>query len=499
MPDFETLKQLRDRLGLYGYTAVMSNFTCGGKAGDFKWPIEIAILSRFPIDEAVEHDPSPESLANCAHRGPYIEGPAHDASEPIAIPQEVNLTWPAVTTPRGTIPRPGPGFLTAEIRSHKIVIVAVKVPTADGYGSAGEADLQQMRLALTAAAGGWIWSKRDALPGFNFLLMGDLVREPVNRVSATPGGPSHDEAPGTDGVGALLTEGRIGSTLGSEGEWSGLRMLDLTNKIVSTAGETGLAPHSDRIYLWGRNFTGFGPAERALESYGSRSYPISVESSGVDCGIDPFLEWKRRGGIAGQFYTWSQIVLQNQIEAMHAAGNHGRWVVVMNIEGVIADNSPLFARFAESCKFPTQKDMDEWIAKGAAPLMPGVLSFIERVKEMAGSTGKIVILTQRRPDQAQATEDYLSTRLPGANGLLEIHYGMTPQNKDALFAEIARGARIVMVISNHLDRFPTDPDLPIGGTDKSCPLPPAGTGSLVFGPQTARFGICYGLLPEAVQ
>lgn len=502
VPDFDALKRLRDRLGLYGFTAVMSNFTCGGKAGDFKWPIEIAILSRFPIEEATEFDPAPETLANCPESGPLTEGPVRANRVAMEIPAELRARWPEVATARGPMPRPGPGFLTARIAEKRVDIAAVKVPTAEGYASAGPVALAEMRRAIAAAAGAWLWKEKDVHEDYSFLVMGDFGAEPIKVASTGLKGWAAGATP-VDSVDALLTHGEIG--LGSKdrpGLAGGLQMVALTEALVVGSVGGGQASHSDRIYLWSRNLTSFGPATRAANTYGSGSYPISVQSSGASCPIDSFLRWRRAGGLSQQVLTAAASLAKTQLAAMRAARKRNRkWVVVTMLDDVLVDNSTLLYRMAQQCRRPTQKDWNEWLSKERAPPMPGAASFVTRLQALAASgNGRIVVISRRRPDKAPATEEFLKGLAPGKLGLFDVYYGVTDRNRQEIYSQIAAsGARILLVVGDQLSQFPANPDLPVGGTDKSCALPTTANESQVFGLQTARFGLCYFLLPEPVE
>ena len=175
---FAELLKLRDALGLYGYTAVMSNFFCTTPADGPRWPIEIAILSRYPISEAIEFDPPTDQLEGCSKPGPFSDGPVVASREKLVVPPGHGLHWPTVAGSARKRPLPGPGYLIARINSARVVIAGVRVALAPEYPNADPIAINDMRQAITASLAAWIWHERTAREDDHFLAMGDFGLDP---------------------------------------------------------------------------------------------------------------------------------------------------------------------------------------------------------------------------------------------------------------------------------------------------------------------------------
>lgn len=508
VPDFATLLKLRTALHLYGYSVVMSNFFCAGTVKGPKWPAEIAILSRYPIDEAIQFDPPTDQLKNCARPAPFTDGPVAASHRRLKVPRNLAPSWPRA---RGR-PLPGPGFLTARIDSARVVVVGVRAALPAENPHASGPAIDAMRQAVTASLGAWIWHEKELREDDHFLAAGDFG---VDKTTVSPVGnltPGNADD-GFDGAAAILTQGVIdgdGATRpGSGNSPGGLRMIDLTRAALARPAEPAEAPRDARIYLWSHQTGVFGPAERTAIAFGSRGYPLVVASAGGTCAIDPALTWMRRGptfaGLSRQVFTASKTALRDQLAALRARKAVKPWVVSLDLDDVVIDNSPFLYDIARNCQLPSISAWNRWISSGQAKLLPGARVFLNAARAAAKrGHGRILIFTKRRPDQAAETIALLK-RLGVVTGpndpLVRIEYGVTPQNRLASWRRAASGGdRIVLVVGNSAEQFPDDPGLPVGGTAKSCPNPRIEPDDRLrlFGSQTARFGVCYFLIPVHV-
>jgi len=486
VPDFAMLMKIRAALHLYGYSAVMSNFFCAGTVKGPEWPTEIAILSRYPIDEAIQFDPPTDQLKNCSRPDPLTDGPVAASHRTLKIPRNLAPSWPRA---HGR-PLPGPGFLIARIDSARVAIVGVRVALPSDYPDAPVHAVAAMRQAVMASLGMWIWHEKDLRGDDHFLAAGDF-----------------------GGADSILTQGAIGGDAatrsGSGDSLAGLRLINLTRDLPERTTEPEETPQSARIYLWSHQAGVFGSAERTAIAFGSRSYPLVVASSGGTCAIDPSLTWMRRGptfaGLSRQVFTASQTALRDQLAALRARKVARPWVISLDLDDVVIDNSPFFYDAARKCQFPSASAWSRWIDAGQAKLLPGARAFLDAARAAAKrSHGRILIFTKRRPDQAAETVKLLKRLgiVSGANDpLVRIEYGATPQNRLAAWRKAtASGDRIVLVVGNSIEQFPDDPNLPVGGTSRSCPNPrlKAEERLRLFGPQTPRFGVCYFLIPVHV-
>ena len=514
VPTFAALLKLRDALRLSGYTAAMSNFFCDGMGDGPKWPLEVAILSRFPIDQAIEFDPPTNQFESCASRGPSTEGPVVASHRTLEIPKKLGLRWPVVggSAKKPGHPLPGPGYLVVRIDSARVVVGGIRVGLASEYPNADPRAVNAMRQALTASLGAWIWKERNGPGDDHFLAAGDFGVDTGEFLAAgvpLPGNADNN----FDGADTILTQGVIGGGPAAQGGHddgqTGLRMANLTRALVVQTVGSEAGPHSGRIYLWSHRPGVFGLARRGQDSYGSHGYPLIVESSGGTCAIDPMLTWMRRGptfaGLSKQIFTASFRALEDQIAAMGRRKEAPPWVVSLDLDDVVIDNSPFLYDMAQKCQLPTVADWNAWVDAGHAQLLPGVSAFMAKARALAsGGRGRILIFTKRRADQAAETEKLL-TRLgviagPG-DPIVKVEYGVGPQSRTAAWrAATSGGQRIALVVGNSTEQFPNDPHLPVGGTASSCPNPLAGQEQRLrlFGPQTARFGVCYFLVPARV-
>jgi hypothetical protein len=494
VPSFAQLLKLRDALGLYGYTAVMSNFFCGTRRGAAKWPIEIAVLSRYPINRAIEFDPPSSKESRCANPGPHTNGPVLASHAPMAVPPRGGALWPA--TGGGSHPLPGPGFLTARIDAIRTVVVAVRVPAASEYPHTDPLTLGAMRQAIAASAKVWIGRKRAQFENDAVLAMGDFAVNPG--IESTAQEPIEaSQSSGTDTVDGLFLGGASGAR-------------DLTRNLLAEGVAPGVFPHSDRIYLWSAGPPAFGSAQRADNSFGSRAFPLVVRSSGATCAVDPLLAWRRHGkefaNVAYQVFTASEAALDRQLRAPHAGRRPAAdWVVALDLDNVVLDNSPFLYKMAVTCRQPRTADWRTWLRSGHSRLTPGAARFLRGLRARAANGhGRIVLFTAHPSALDDATIADL-TRLNVMTGaddkIVEVVSAPTAKARDAAWHRLtAEGARLALVVAGRADEFPDDPALPVGATPQACPnAPPSRAGRAHSdGPQTARFGRCYFLIPVHV-
>ena len=104
VPTFTQLLKLRDALGLYGYTAVMSNFFCGRTPRGMAWPLEIAVLSRYPISEATQFDAPGQGARPCDTPSPQRSGPVVAARKTLKRAAVGGYRWPTAAESRFPVP-----------------------------------------------------------------------------------------------------------------------------------------------------------------------------------------------------------------------------------------------------------------------------------------------------------------------------------------------------------------------------------------------------------
>lgn len=498
VPQFDQLLKLRNALGLYGYTAVMSNFSCGRTPKGAHWPFEVAVLSRYPINQAVQYDPPGKKTAACGQRMPVSDGPVVDQRLPMKL--AAGDKWPK--DKRGH-PLAGPGLLSVRIDSASAAIVAVRVPAVSEYPGADPAALATMRRVLAGAAHAWMAAEHKRDQTYHLFAMGDFGFDPGVSSAAVREGRLDGPDSG-DSVDRIM-RGEV-SNSGAPGRGA----VSLTHQMFERGLSPGVFPHSDRIFLWQDGLQAFGPAQRAENSFGSRAFPLVVRSSGASCAIDPGVRLRRKSpvflGFTHQVFAASEIAFLRQMRALHgASGASANWIVSIDLDDVVLDNSSLLYRLAVQCKQPTASDWYDWIGSGHAKLTAGAREFLRMLRaKAAASGGRIVLMTSLPPDLRSRILSDL-TRLGVTTGpndsVVKLAFAPTAAARDAQWHELTGGgARIVLVLGARADQFPDDPKLPVGGSARSCRNDSMGEdGRLeIFGSQTARFGVCYFLLPVHV-
>ena len=499
VPSFRQLIELRNSLGLYGYSAAMSNFFCGKAQGGARWPIEVAVLSRFPIDEAFEWDPPTGQSAGCQAARPFTTGPVVARRAVLKVPAGEGLKWPVVRRKK----LPGPGLLTVRIESLHAAVAAVRIPASFEYPRAERSQIAAIRRVIAASARAWVAREFPARRDFRFFAIGDfgLAHEPVTSAGlASPRRAIYEDSR----AGLMATPVRIGRDRRSD-----LRAVNLTADLQAQGVAGSAFPHSDRVYLWSSTPYAFGPAVPADNTYGSRGFPLIVRDSGMDCSIDPHLVWMRRGptfvGFAKQVYAASAGALDTQLRALNARRRGRGWIVTLDLDRAVLDSSQFLYEQALKCQLPSKADWRDWILAGHLSLMPGAKQFIHRVRDLAArKNGRLLLFTARDPDLSRTLIAEL-TRLGVMSGpndpIVQLKFTASANARDTVWHEATTGGRrIILVLGGAADEFPVDPVLPVGGTPSSCPNRPESAGPYgeLFGSQTARFGHCYFLVPGHV-
>lgn len=497
VPTFKQLLKLRDALGLYGYTAVMSNFFCGRTPRGMTWPLEIAVLSRYPISDATQLDPPGQSRRSCDTPAPQRSGPVVARREMLKRSAMSGYRWPTA----GNNPLPGPGLLTVRIDSLNTAIVAVRVPAGSEYPGASAATLSAMRMALAARARVWMATEVKRAPESHVFAMGDFGLDAGRTslhvsVPASSSGADHGDA-----IDLLMGPEDATSTA------AGGHALSLTHALFMEGLPPGVYPHSDRIFVWANGPQSFGNARRGENSYGSRAFPLIIRSSGASCVADQrlmgYLQSPVLAGLSKQFFVVAETGLDQQLAAFKRAYRHKKgWVVSIDVDDLLIDNSPLLLAVAQQCREVTRDDRIAWLKAGGARLMPGAGRFMQMLRARAARNGgRILLLTARDGELRQATISELN-RLDvlGQKGdrAVMVKRAATEKARQAAWTETtADGARLVLVLGTRADHFPTDPALPVGGSPRSCPDNPGAhrPSREVLGPEAAQFGHCFFLLP----
>lgn len=79
--------------------------------------------------------------------------------------------------------------------------------------------------------------------------------------------------------------------------------------------------------------------------------------------------------------------------AAAAKSEKGKWVIVMDLDETVLDNSGYQRRLEASGKGHTQAAWEKWVAEEKAGLVPGAKEFIAKVRKLPG--GRIVFISNR--------------------------------------------------------------------------------------------------------
>lgn len=500
VPSFAQLLTLRDALGLYGYTAVMSNFFCGHPPRGMAWPLEIAVLSRYPISDATQFNAPGQSGRACNGPAPLRNGPVVAARKTLTRSRASGHRWPMA----GKHPLPGPGLLTVRIGSLGTAIVAVRVPAKGEYPGASAAALNAMRLALAARARAWMAQEAREAPDTKIFAMGDFGVADGHDGYATASLAQADDREAADALDRLM------QAADPDRKAAMGRTVNLTRALFEEGLAPGVYPHSDRIYLRTSGAQSFGDAQRAENSYGSRAFPLVIRSSGASCIADPRLMRYRLSpalaGLSKQFFVVSETGLDRQLAAFtHAYGRKRGWIVSIDIDDLLIDNAPFLTAIAQQCRAVTRNDRIAWLKSGRARLMPGAGPFMRMLQARAQrQDGRILLLTARDDGLRKATMAELK-RLGVFDGAKDsrmvVRHAATQAARNAIWREMtAHGGRVALVLGTRANQFPTDPALRVGGSVRSCPDTPQAHRRpvAVLGSEAAHFGHCFFLLPVHV-
>ena len=140
-----------------------------------------------------------------------------------------------------------------------------------------------------------------------------------------------------------------------------------------------------------------------------------------------------------------------------AAGREsGTWAVAVDADETILDNSPYEKELTEKGIYTTDELWDGWVARRAAPPVPGALEFLELVHALGG---KIAVVTNRIEDHCADTRaNFRAFDIP-----FDVILCRTEDaRKEARWASIERGTaaddlpplEIVMWVGDNIQDFP---------------------------------------------
>jgi endonuclease/exonuclease/phosphatase family metal-dependent hydrolase len=240
------LEAVRDAMGLHGFHVACSDFSPEDKPdySDF----EVGIISRWPLNQVIEYDPSPDATTE-----------AGLSTEEVLNP-ELKL---GVRKPPGDVR----GYLWARIDAVKLTVSVVHLKSS--RGSAGPDDFENARKRefVAAAVAVGVLDDRQFWPEYNCVVAGDF-----NVGHSDKGKNGHDlfhdtDGPANDGYDdthAMFADGIVG----------GLRMNNLVLHSTKPTYPGMPGTPIDNIYVVGPQLSSFKPAIVEESTFSSDHRPV---------------------------------------------------------------------------------------------------------------------------------------------------------------------------------------------------------------------------------
>ncbi len=254
----EVVAAIRDRLGLTGYHVACSDFAQDDH--DTFNSLEVGIISRFPLTDVLEYDPSPDNT----------QAVGEPAERPL-----VNIGLPGLADAM-----PSRGYLVARVPHLGLTVLATHLKSA--RGQTGQADLEnaQQREFVAASMARFVSSTLREDPAATVLVAGDMNVGETDRAKVGYRLEEDCFEPGAgdlyDDTGAIFSAGLV----------DGLHMASLTaalgQETFDSVGFAGAGP-IDRMYVAGGQASDFTLAAQALR----HSAPTTSLSPRACCSAAP--------------------------------------------------------------------------------------------------------------------------------------------------------------------------------------------------------------------
>lgn len=239
-------ERIRDRMELTGYHVACSDFVQSDNAN--RSAFEVAIISRWPMQQVIEYDPSTDN---------------NDDDDPEELPLEplLKIGIEAVRTSRG--------YLWARIDDIKLTVAVVHLKSSRGRsGSTDKSNAKKRELVAAAVALG-VNEDIGLFPDYSFVCLGDLN---VGHTDVKKNGTDLDDdcfsncsgRDRYDETHALLRGGLVGG-------------LTMRNVVLSRTTSTFPAFRGtpiDNIYVTGALEDEFSDAEVGTNTFGSDHLPV---------------------------------------------------------------------------------------------------------------------------------------------------------------------------------------------------------------------------------
>ncbi len=243
--DLALAKKIRDAMKLEGYHVVCSDFS---QQALNNRPLEVAIISKFPLENLVEYDRSVDN------KGP--EG----------MNKEKRLERPKV---KGIADiGVGRGFLYAEVKGKNLAIIVTHLKSSARSNEQEERDNARKRELVVAAIARDVGQKYDANKKMTFLVGGDFnVGETDKSKNGTELRQDKADKDGYDDTHAILKLGLI----------DGVKMFSLTGDFGFETYVARPFPGNgpiDCLYAYSKYARDFTRAQATIPRFGSDHVPV---------------------------------------------------------------------------------------------------------------------------------------------------------------------------------------------------------------------------------
>lgn len=239
---------VRDAMGLKGYHVACSDFS-PGDAPDFS-AFEVGVISRFPITQVIEYDPSLDNEGK----------PGAPQELPIAPLLKIGQLAP-------TEAQRIRGFLWVRIDALKLTAVAVHLKSSRGADGEDDRSNAALREFVTAAVVDSVAQDLRLFPDYTCLVAGDF--------NVGHSDPKNGSDPNREDVVTTSTSDGYDETHAMiGGGLLGLKMRNLSLAIRETTFPGINSTPIDNIYVAGPAAAQFTPAVLEMETFGSDHRPM---------------------------------------------------------------------------------------------------------------------------------------------------------------------------------------------------------------------------------
>ena len=247
----DVVKAVRDRMGYTGFHTACSDFSQNDNLGVNS--LEVGIISRFPLTNVVEFDPSTDNTGQPGEPG---EEPLVD----IGVPGISNLQ-----TSRG--------FLTADVADLGITLVCTHLKSSQRSSGQSDHDNAKKRELVAASIARFVAGRLSGNGAATVLVAGDMN---VGETDRTKNGFRLTEDNFTALAGDLYDDTHA---IFSNGLVDGLHMASLTKGLGTETFDdpqfAGSGP-IDCIYVIGRQAGDFTLATKSEHTFGSDHFAVST-------------------------------------------------------------------------------------------------------------------------------------------------------------------------------------------------------------------------------